>query len=134
VKIVRKIDSIENQRMLTVVLAIIEYDFVIEYYPGVENVLADFGTRQLDPEEWAEEDEFEFADLFVSTPFDIITGLPINPISDYGAQDFAELQRFKLTQAAQDGVIKVYHLGDWLTFVPSKFEESSFLGLPLPKT
>ena len=44
VKIVRKIDSIENQRMLTMVLAIIEYDFVIEYYPGVKNVLADFGT------------------------------------------------------------------------------------------
>ena len=55
VHLVKKIDSIENQRMLTMVLSMVEYDFVIEYFPGVKNVLADFGSRMIDPDDWEEE-------------------------------------------------------------------------------
>ena len=93
------------------VLSSIEYDFVIEYYPSVKNVLADFGTRQLHPDEWEDED-FELEDLFVSTPFDVITNLPQISMNDYTQQDFEELEIFKLKNEEKDGVIVVHHLGE----------------------
>jgi len=132
VSIVKKIDSIENQRMLTMVLAIIEYDFVIEYYPGVKNVLADFGTRQLDPDEW-EDDDFELEDLFVSFPFDVVTNLPKISMTDYAKEDFEEMERYKLKNEEKDGVIMVHHLGEWLTFVPTKLRRAVFWVCHFPR-
>ena len=51
VYMVKKFDSIKNAKLLAMFLSIAEYDFVILYLKGARNVLADCGTRQLDPEE-----------------------------------------------------------------------------------
>ena len=56
VGIFKKVDSIENMRMLTMVLSTVEFNFVIIYFPGVRNVLADFGSRMLNASEWDEPD------------------------------------------------------------------------------
>ena len=101
-------------------LEIVEYDFFIEYYPGVWNVIADFGSRQLDPSEWEDDDEgVDLDHLLVSVPFDVVTDLPSISMSDYTAEDFEEFQYFKLTHEEKDGMIAVKHQGGWLTFVPA---------------
>ena len=33
------------------VLSMVAYDFIIEYIPGFRNVLTDFGSRQIDPDD-----------------------------------------------------------------------------------
>ena len=115
------------------VLAVIEFDFMIEYHPGVKNVIADFGTRQLDPDEWDEDADFELEDLFVSVSFDLITNLPGISMSDYEQEDFEELQRFKLKNEEKDGAIVVYHQGEWLTFVPTKLRRAVFWACHYPR-
>ena len=127
VHIVKKIDSIDNQRMLTMVLAIVEYGFYIEYFPGVQNVLADFGSRQLDPDDAHDkEEDFSLEDLFTSAASDVVTDLPKISKSDYSVEDFDELQHYKLTQKDEEEVIVIRHQGEWLTFVPTKLRRSFF--------
>lgn len=49
------------------VLSTAEFCFIIEYYPGVKNVLADFGSRLIDDSEWDEpedDDPLELNELF----------------------------------------------------------------------
>ena len=112
VHLVKKIDSIENQRMLTMVLAIVEYDFVIEYFPGVKNVLADFGSRMIDPADWEDEEDFDLDELFaIAAPFDVITTLPDISMDDYSPDDFDELEHYKLTHEQKEGVVVVQHQG-----------------------
>jgi len=94
--------------------------------PGVGNMLADFGTRQLNPDEW-EDDDFELDYLFtISTPFDMVTNLPKISMSDYLQEDFEELEVYNLKNKEEDGAIAVFHLGEWLTFVPTKLRRPIF--------
>ena len=79
------------------VLAVVEYDFYIEYFPGVQNVLADFGSRQLDADDAHDTGEdFSLEDLFTSAAFDVVTDLPKKSKSDYSVEDFDELQHCAL--------------------------------------
>ena len=57
VEIFKKVDTVENMRMLSMVLPTVEFIFVIEYFPGVKNVIADFGSQFIDPSEWDEPSE-----------------------------------------------------------------------------
>ena len=43
----KKINSIENQRLLSMILATTEFSFDLEYIPGKKNVIADYGTRYI---------------------------------------------------------------------------------------
>ena len=46
------------------ILPIVEYALYIEYLPGVQNVLADFGSRKLDPDDAHDiEEYFSIEDL-----------------------------------------------------------------------
>ena len=47
-----KNEEAPNNRMMTMLLSTMEYSFSIEYIPGVRNILADFGTRNIDTSEW----------------------------------------------------------------------------------
>ena len=73
------------------VLAIVGYDFYIEYFP-------DFGSAQLYPDNALnkEEEDFSLEDLFTSAAFDVVTDLPKLFKSDYSVDDFDELQHCKL--------------------------------------
>ena len=57
-----KVDSIENQRLLSMVLATTEFSFDLQYLPGKKNILADYGTRHIPDSDWPvlEEDPLEF--------------------------------------------------------------------------
>ena len=116
-------------------LAIVEYDFFIEYYPGVWNVIADFSSRQLDPSEWEDDDEgVDLDDFLVSVPFDVVTDLPSISMSDYTAEDFEEFQYFKLTHEEKDGMIAVKHQGGGGGSPLCQQAENSFLlDLSFPK-
>ena len=57
VGIFKKIGTIENTRMVNMILSTVEFIFLIEYFPGVKNVIADFGSRFIDPSEWDEPSE-----------------------------------------------------------------------------
>ena len=97
----------------------------------MKNVLADFGTRQLDPDE-CEDDDFELEDLFVSTPFDVITNLPQIAMNDYTQQDFEELENFAQEYRKRWSYC-CSSLGVVTHLCSSKAEESNILGLPLSK-
>ena len=61
------------------VLATSEFCFILEFYPGVKNVLADFGTRHIDISEWEEADEDDptgISGLFVYVNEAAMTELP----------------------------------------------------------
>jgi len=81
------------------VLATAEYDFILEYCEGVKNVLADFGTRQLNPDDFIEpvnpDDPLELNSLFTFSAFTpSILNIPTIKMSDYEVQDFEELDYF----------------------------------------
>ena len=57
-----------NNRIATMLLSISEYTFLLKYLPGARNVIADFGTRNLDTSEWdkaGEDDEEGLHELFL---------------------------------------------------------------------
>ena len=109
------------------VLSIAEYDFVILYLKGARNVLADFGTRQLDPEEWEEEsdpdDPLGIASLFthdITAPFlSEVVDTPHFSHDDLAVEDFNEIEHYSLQSRKQDGILEVYHDRVWLTFIPT---------------
>ena len=56
-----------NNRIATMLLSTSEYTFSIKYLPGTRNVIADYGTRNLDENEWdkgKENDEEGLHELF----------------------------------------------------------------------
>jgi hypothetical protein len=51
-------------------LSAAEYDFELQYLPGVRNIIADYGTRQIDLSEWdkpREDDPEGLHDLMIFT-------------------------------------------------------------------
>ena len=94
--LLKKIDSIENQRLLTMVLATTEFSFEIEYIPGKKNILADFGTRHIPLTDWPiqEEDPLELNSLL---PFHNFTSIefPVLHKRLYNQQDFEEFEKFQ---------------------------------------
>ncbi|CAM9990334.1 unnamed protein product, partial [Heterosigma akashiwo] len=55
----KKAAKIENVRLLTSVLSVTEYDFELLHIPGEENVLADYGSRNIDPDIYPTDDELQ---------------------------------------------------------------------------
>ena len=53
----KKFDSIENQRLLAMVLATSEFSFNQEYLAGKKNIIADYGTRQIPDTDWPVQDD-----------------------------------------------------------------------------
>ena len=98
----------------------------------MKNVLADFGSRMIDPDDW-EEDDFSLDDLFVSASVDLVMELPRIVMSDYEAVDYDELEHYKLKHENRNSMIAVQHQGEWLTFVPSKLRRSFFWSLRYPR-
>ena len=94
----KKIDSIENQRLLAMALATTEFSFEIEYLPGKRNVLADYGTRHIPDEDWPviEEDPLELNSLF---PFNNFTTVdfPVFEKHFYAQQDFEEFEKLSIS-------------------------------------
>ena len=117
--------------MLTMVLATAEYDFILEYCEGVKNVLADFGTRQLNPDDFIEpvnpDDPLELNSLFTFSAFTpSILNIPTIKMSDYEVQDFEELDYFKLESKEEEDVIKIKHRNDWFNLIPAKLRRAFF--------
>ena len=56
-------------------------------------------------------------DLFVSATVDMMVELPRITKADYTANDYEELEYYRLKHEDKDGMIAVQHQGEWLTFV-----------------
>ena len=86
--------------------------------PEVRNVLADFGTRQLDPDEWDEDsDDDDLYDFYTAAPFDIVTDAPDICMDYNSSTGFDELERYKFTHEERNGVIMIDQKSEWLTSV-----------------
>ena len=48
----KKTGEVPNNRMQIMLLSIAEYDITVNYLPGIRNIIADYGTRQIDISEW----------------------------------------------------------------------------------
>ena len=86
---------IENNRMLAMVLSMEEFSFVLVYFPGCRNALADFGSRFIDPSEWKKVDSDDptgIHDLF-SLNTEAVTTLPEFDMSDLSTADHEELNQ-----------------------------------------
>ncbi len=54
--IFRNLTSVSNARLLQCALSVAEFTFVLKYLEGKRNVLADFGSRDLDRKLWHDDD------------------------------------------------------------------------------
>ncbi|CAM9924695.1 unnamed protein product, partial [Heterosigma akashiwo] len=93
----KKAALIENIRLLSSVLAVTEYQFEMKHIEGEKNVLADFGSRQIDSSQYPTAEELSGMDDFLDTIF-----------------------------APLDGVLYVTHRGERLIYVPSKLRQAFF--------
>ena len=109
VGLIRKIDSIENQRLLAMALATTEYSFNIEYVPGKKNIIADYGTRHIPETDWPvnEEDPLELSSLFPSFNTFISISFPVIEKHLYSTEDFDELNKLNLNIIEVNSQIKV---------------------------
>jgi hypothetical protein len=48
----KKQGELPNTRIQQMMLAVAEYNFEVRYLPGVRNIIADYGSRQIDTTEW----------------------------------------------------------------------------------
>jgi len=55
--IFRNLTSVSNARLLQCALSVAEFTFVLKYLEGKRNVLADFGSRDLDPKLWHDDED-----------------------------------------------------------------------------
>ena len=109
----KKIDSIENQRLLAMALATTEFSFEIEYLPGKRNVLADYGTRHIPDEDWPviEEDPLELNSLF---PFNNFTTVdfPVFEKLFYAQQDFEEFEKLSISTLERENYLATQIRGE----------------------
>ena len=93
VGIFKKVDTIENMRMLSMVLSTVEFIFVIEYFPGVKNVIADFGSKFIDPSEWDEPSEDDPLEINEFYNFEALIEFPTFNTADFSTSENEKIQR-----------------------------------------
>ena len=91
------VDSIENIRMLTMVLSTVEFNFVIIHFPGVRNVLADFGSRILNASEWDEPNEDDPLDIIEFYNFESLINFSKFTLNDFSPSENEQVQRVAAT-------------------------------------
>ena len=127
---------IENNRMLATVLSTAEFSFVLVYFPGCRNALADFGSRFIDPSEWKKVDSDDptgIHDLFCLNA-EAVTAFPEFDISDLSAADHEELNQDYISVSAIDNLMWVeVKDGQYLKYVPQKFRRSVFWHFHFPR-
>uniref|UniRef100_A0A7S3XZG2 Reverse transcriptase RNase H-like domain-containing protein n=1 Tax=Heterosigma akashiwo TaxID=2829 RepID=A0A7S3XZG2_HETAK len=126
----KKAALIENIRLLSSVLAVTEYQFEMKHIEGEKNVLADYGSRQIDSSQYPTAEELSGMDDFLDTIFASLVDdnmqLPNIDMEDYTSGDYDELQKFSISEMQQDGVLYVTHRGERLIYVPSKLRQAFF--------
>jgi hypothetical protein len=115
----KKVDSIQNQRFLSMVLATTEFSFELQYLPGKKNVLADYGTRHIPDTDWPviEEDPLELTDLFPFTLCSKILEYPNFEKHMYSPEDFDEVSKLQVTE--EDTHFSVLIKGKKQIYVPA---------------
>ena len=129
----KKIDSIENQRLLAMALATTEFSFEIEYLPGKRNVLADYGTRHIPDEDWPviEEDPLELNSLF---PFNNFTTVdfPVFEKRFYAQQDFEEFEKLSISTLERENHLATQIRGEERILVPLVLRRAVFWAAHFP--
>ena len=94
----KKINSIENQRLLSMILATTEFSFDLEYIPGKKNVIADYGTRHIPDTDWPvqPDDPLELNSLFPFNNSFASIKFPNIQRHIYSLQDYEEWEKFQL--------------------------------------
>ena len=134
VGIFKKVDTIENMRMLTMVLSTAEFCFIIEYYPGVKNVLADFGSRLIDDSEWDEpedDDPLELNELF---NFEALTDFPVFNFQEFSPDENEKIQKFAAEAHKVVGEqVQLLVRGIWYILVPQVAWRAVFWHFHFPR-
>ena len=105
-----KNEDAPNNRIMTMILATAEYSFKIDYIPGIQNILADFGTRFIDESEWdkpQEDDNEGLHQLFsfqVELPVHIMKFLYDTQLTE---EDKQELQKARVVYEQRGKIIMV---------------------------
>ncbi|CAN0088195.1 unnamed protein product, partial [Heterosigma akashiwo] len=126
----KKAAKIENVRLLTSVLSVTEYDFELLHIPGEENVLADYGSRNIDPDIYPTDDELQDIEDWVGNMIASFVRpeeeLPAITMEDYTHVDFDELQERGFNETEDNGALHVTVNRKTYIYVPSKMRQSFF--------
>ena len=117
----KKIHLIENQRLLSMVLATTEFLFELKYLPGKKNILAGYGTRHILDTAWPveQEDPLELSDLFPFSMVSTILEYPDIQKHMYSSEDFEEITSAGFTLSAeQDNNFTLEIKGKQKIFIP----------------
>ena len=117
--IFKKVDAIENMRMISMVLSTAEFCFNLEYYPGVRNILADFGTRFIDLSEWDEPEAEDPLELNEFYNFEALTELPSFSAKDLSASEMDKVNKLGDESNRMSGDFLEVLINDiWYILVP----------------
>ena len=120
--------------MLSMVLSTVEFIFVLEYFPGVKNVIADFGSRFIDPSEWdepIEDDPLEINELY---NFEALIKFPTFNIADFSTLENEKIQRLAPnSHKVENEQLSIMVRGIWYILVPEICQRAVFWYYHFPR-
>ena len=108
-----------------------QYSYTMSYLPGKQNILADYGTRQIPETNW----ESPLKAPLELCPFTVISAsiqFPQISKHSYTSSDFEELNKFKLQPTETDFGLSVLVNGEVRTFVPQELGRACFWAAHFP--
>jgi len=120
-----------NNRIATMLLSISEYTFLLKYLPGARNVIADFGTRNLDTSEWdkaGEDDEEGLHELFLCPILQEKTKQLEEFLNEENMteKDYSEIEKLKLCVKSEEKLRTIMVKGEKKIWVPYSSRRSLF--------
>ena len=116
-----KNEEAPNNRMMTMLLSTMEYSFSIEYIPGVRNILADFGTRNIDTSEWDKPHVDDLEGLHELFSFESKVPIPIlNFLKAFSLhpEDIYQLETAKIQYSYLNHLVTVQVRNQQMFYVP----------------
>ena len=105
-----------NSRIQIMLLSLAEYDFEIKHIPGIRNVIADYGTRQIKVTEWDKptaDDPEGLHELMVMEE-----GENMFSTKQMGEKDREQLRKMSMDTRDERGVLLVKHMGKEYVWIP----------------
>jgi RNase H-like domain found in reverse transcriptase len=128
----KKTGDVPNSRIQQMLLAAAEYTFELEYIPGVRNIIADYGSRQIDLNEWDKpqpDDEEGLHELMLTISHN--TNEQEYDLVYFGAEligktDLEYIEKRKLPKTETDGLVKVTVKDQQLVWIPHSSKRAYF--------
>jgi RNase H-like domain found in reverse transcriptase/Reverse transcriptase (RNA-dependent DNA polymerase) len=127
----KKVDHIENQRLLTMVLSTSEFDFELQHVPGSKNVVADFGSRLISASEYPEDSNLNEDFVFTWISEQMVYPIPNFTIQHLETEDYEQLSSYK-TEKRNEKVVYFIHNKPFI-YVPKSFQRAFFWSFHFPR-